>query len=169
MLTYDITNERLYGELGGRKIALWARSGGGRASKAHPAGEAGQMGLASWDTQRKEDSAKGIRGGPLPPGFYLVEKPASHPSLGKAAYLIQTPSSLLYANYSSASGLSVTDRDGFYIHGRGPKGSDGCIVPMEKFTELMALLTAHAPVGLKVVFRGVLEDKLPPPPPANLA
>jgi hypothetical protein len=33
-------------------------------------------------------------------------------------------------------------RDGFYIHGREPHGSDGCIVPLDKaqFTALMAAL-----------------------------
>ena len=31
-------------------------------------------------------------------------------------------------------------RDGFYLHGRGRHGSDGCIVPMEKFSELMTAL-----------------------------
>jgi hypothetical protein len=34
-------------------------------------------------------------------------------------------------------------RDGFYIHGRGPHGSDGCIVPLDKteFSNLMKALT----------------------------
>ena len=169
MLTYDIANERLFGAIGNQNIALWARSGGGRGSKIHPDGESGQLGLALWDTQRQEDGAKRIRGGPLPPGAYVVQKPAIHPTLGLSAYLEQTVTSLLYANPSSAIGLSVTNRDGFYIHGRGPKGSDGCVVPMEKFNQLMALLKAHAPVVLRVVNAGARTDKLPPAPPANVA
>lgn len=169
MLTYDITNEWLSGDINGKKIALFARSGGGRGSKVHPEGQADQMGLASWNTQRKENSANGIRGGPIPSGFYVVHKPAQHPPLGLAAYLEQTVTSLIYANPSSPTGVSVTARDALYIHNRGPKGSDGCIVPMEKFADLMALLTANAPIVLQVVYRGVRTDKLPSPAPANIA
>ena len=36
--------------------------------------------------------------------------------------------------------LVMFGRSGFYIHGRGPKGSDGCIVPMESFGPFMAAL-----------------------------
>jgi hypothetical protein len=34
-------------------------------------------------------------------------------------------------------------RDGFFIHGRGPHGSDGCIVPLDmtQFIDLMNALT----------------------------
>jgi hypothetical protein len=169
MLIYDIANERLYGRIGNQDMALWARSGGGRASKVHPEGKPGQSGLASWDTQRKEDDTRGIRGGPLPTGMYVVQKPAMHPDLKLSAYLEQTLTSMIYANPSAPVGISVTKRDGFYIHGRGPKGSDGCIVPMELFKELMALLTTHAPVLLKVVNAGARTDKLPPAAPANIA
>ena len=167
MLTYDITNERLIGQIGNEKISIWAKSGGGRASKVHAAGQPGQEGLGSWNTQRKE--AGSTRGGPLPPGFYTVQPPANHPVLGRAAYLEQTITSLMYANPSAALGVSVTERGGFYIHGRGPKGSDGCIVPMEDFGHLMDLLTANAPLMLQVVGAGVRIDKLPPPIPRNLA
>jgi hypothetical protein len=123
--------------------------------------------MASWDTQRKE--AAGIRGGPLPTGFYRVHRPAAHGSLGNAAYLEQTLTSLLYVKHSASAGVAATERGGFFIHARGPKGSDGCIVPMEKFDHLMTLLAAHAPVMLQVVSTGVRTDKLPPPVPGNLA
>ena len=51
-----------------------------------------------------------------------------HPHLGRAAFLEpdkRTP---------------MMGRDGFFIHGRGPHGSDGCIVPSAEFTELMDAL-----------------------------
>ena len=167
MLTYDIANERLTGTIGVENISLWAKSGGGRASKTHSEGQPGQEGLRSWNPQLK--AAGSTRGGPLPPGFYQVQKPANHPDLGRAAYLEQTITSLLYANPSAPGGVSMTQRDGFYIHGRGPKGSDGCIVPMEGFGHFMDLLAIHAPVMLQVVNVGARMDKLPPPIPANLA
>ena len=167
MLTYDITNERLFGTIGNEHISIWARSGGGRGSKVHPEGQPGQEGLASWNTQRKE--AGTTRGGPIPSGFYTVQPPANHHTLGRASYLEQTVTSLLYANLSAAAGVSATDRDGFYIHGRGRKGSDGCIVPMEDFAHLMDLLATSAPLMLHVVSAGVRMDKLPPAIPGNLA
>jgi hypothetical protein len=169
MLTYDIANERLSGKIGNKEISIWAKSGGGRGSKVHPDGKPGQMGLASWNTQRKQNDGTGIRGGPLPTGMYIVQKPANHPDLKLSAYLEQTLTSLLYEDRSALLGVSVTKRDGFYIHGRGPKGSDGCIVPMEMFDELMTLLKANAPLLLKVVNAGARVDKLPPPPPRNVA
>jgi hypothetical protein len=169
VLTYDIANERLHGTIGGRKISIWARSGGGRGSTVHPDGTPNQVGIRSWNSQRKQDDSKGIRGGPLPAGFYIVQKPAMHPDLKLSAYLEQTITSLLYANPSSALGIAVTKRDRLYIHGRGPKGSDGCIVPMEEFKPLMTLLKAHAPLALEVINEGVRTDKLPPGVPSNIA
>ena len=168
MLTYDIANERLYGTIGTRKISIWARSGGGRGSLVHPDGTPGQRAVRSWHSQLKQDDSKGIRGGPLPAGFYIVQKPKMHPDLKLSAYLEQTITSLLYANPSAALGISVTKRDRLYIHGRGPKGSDGCIVPMEEFSGLMTLLKAHAPLLLEVVNEGVRTDKLPPGAPSNI-
>jgi hypothetical protein len=167
VLLYDIANERLMGTIGNERISLWARAGGGRASTTHSEGQAGQLGLAAWDTQRQLAGNK--RGGPLPIGVYVIHKPAHHPHLGLAAYLEQTVTSLLYEMPSSPTGISVTKRGGFYIHGRGPKGSDGCIVPMESFSHLMQLLTTCAPIALKVINAGARTDKLPPPIPDNLA
>jgi hypothetical protein len=56
----------------------------------------------------------------------------------------------------SLAGLYVTDRGGFFIHGRGQHGSDGCIVPMEGFDALMSALEKAAPVGLLVVQPGIV-------------
>ena len=59
--------------------------------------------------------------------------------------------------------MTVTDRDGFYIHGAGPKGSDGCIVPESKVV-LKALLVAikavTGPVVVVVHSEGMNADKL---------
>jgi hypothetical protein len=50
------------------------------------------------------------------------------------------------------------DRAGFFIHGRGPRGSDGCIVPAEKDARLAlntAIKDAKSPVMLQVVEQGM--------------
>jgi hypothetical protein len=61
-----------------------------------------------------------------------VLPPSHHKQLGLSARLDP---------YDDAQARHMYGRDGFYIHGRGPHGSDGCIVPMESFAELMAALT----------------------------
>ena len=55
--------------------------------------------------------------------------------------MMQTLTSLLYQAVTSSVGISVTKRDGFLIHGQGPKGSDGCIVPASK-DDIKRLLSA---------------------------
>ena len=75
-----------------------------------------------------------VHGGPIPPGSYNVQTPAKHSHLGLSARL------------DSLTGKAPMGRDGFYIHGRGPHGSDGCIVPLDphQFTQLMQdLSTTH--------------------------
>jgi hypothetical protein len=157
LLTYSIGRERLSGNIGPHAISVRAVAGGGRGSTVHPAGQPGQLGPASWDTQRQAVGTR--RGGPLPPGTYIVHKPKYKEHLGRAAYLEQTLTSSLYKNPNSPLGLSATVRGGqegkgaFYIHGRGEDGSDGCIVPMESrdwFMGFMDLLGAYAPVVLVV-------------------
>lgn len=82
----------------------------------------------------KTDHAAGIHGGPLPIGSYTIDPPAHHPHLGYSARL--TP-------IAGTSLFGMCGRDGFYIHGRGPHGSDGCIVPATgaDFQALMQVLT----------------------------
>ena len=147
--------------IGPKAITLNALSGGGHGSKVHPAGQPGQLGVAYWHTQRQKTGL--LRGG-LPPGFYKVHKPAQHPHLGLSAYPEPTLTALLHLNLFRSSGVSVTQRGGFYIHGIGPKGSDGCIVvPPTSFHWLMDLLAQHTPLMLQVVNPGMSGDKLPNP------
>lgn len=86
---------------------------------------------------RKTDHAKGTHGGPLPIGEYAVAAPARHPHLGLAAKLTPTGKGLTFGMFG---------RDGFYIHGRGPHGSDGCIVP-ERNADFHALMRVLAESG----------------------
>lgn len=151
MLTYSISRERLFGRVGSKDFDLYAVSGGGRGRTK---GSADQT-LAGWSTWRKANQKKGVRGGPLPPGLYIVHAPVKHVRLGRAAYLEQTVSSILQFDATSSLGITVTDRDGFFIHGRGPSGSDGCIVPMEGFKQLLDAIATAAPIALKVVDEGI--------------
>jgi len=55
--------------------------------------------------------------------------------------LMQTLSPLVHADPWPPVGVSVTERSEFFIHDRGPKGSDGCVVP-GKDGDLKSLLDA---------------------------
>jgi hypothetical protein len=81
-------------------------------------------------TAGKASAIGHVHGGPLPPGKYIVSKPGHHPHLGLSAKLAHPH-------------FHPMGRDGFYIHGQGPHGSDGCIVPLQKsqFRDLMTALT----------------------------
>src|SRR4029077_17717719 len=97
MLTYDIARQRLFGTIGKEEFNLYACSGGGRGSKVHPYGDPNDKGstkgFGSWNFRRQESGQ--VRGGPIPPGFYVIHKPVPHPPLGLAAYLEQTLTSLV--------------------------------------------------------------------------
>lgn len=127
MLTYDIQSQRLSGTVGNQRFDMVAVSGGGRGSKIRPEG---QETLRSWSVGTKEDATRGDRGGPIPPGFYICRHLQNHPPFGECIFLEQTLTSLLVLTPGSPLGVEVQQRDGFYVHGRGPKGSDGCIVPL---------------------------------------
>jgi hypothetical protein len=67
------------------------------------------------------------RGGTLPPGHYSCTYLKNHKTFGECIYLKRNADTHL--RYPTASGISTDNRDDdFYIHGSGPKGSDGCIV-----------------------------------------
>ena len=148
ILKYSIMDEILYGTIDGESFSMRAFSGGGRGSTSGME----LYDLKHWSSRKKAPPIfnKDERGGPLPIGFYLVEYYGVHEHLGRCASLGQTLLSLLQTDYSSPIGLSVTDRSGFYIHGRGPKGSDGCIVPANK-VDLKNLLDAIESASTTVV------------------
>jgi hypothetical protein len=119
-LIYDIFAERLYGVVGCQQFSMYAVSGGGRGRR---------NGLVDVSFKsRLSTTEEGInqRGGPLPSGEYECEYLANHPPFHECIHL-----RLL----TSVDRLTLTKVGGhralnsFYIHSRGPKGSDGCIVP----------------------------------------
>jgi hypothetical protein len=126
-LTYDIAKELLYGTVGKEKFHLKAYSGGGRG-KAAGYGP-GESSLRSHLSTTKEDEDAGIRGGPIPPGDYRCVYLAHHHPFKGAVIQLSPQHSARAIHTVFASMPIVHHRGGFYIHGRGELGSDGCIVP----------------------------------------
>ena len=124
-LTYYIFEGILIGSAGGKHFHISALSGGaGGSTKLQPAASVNNP----YSTALKTAKSPHKHGGPLPIGKYRIEPPGRHPHLGLSAQLTQV------------SG-STYGRGGFFIHGRGPHGSDGCIVPMHN-SEFQGLMTA---------------------------
>lgn len=126
-LTYYIFEGVLVGTIGGNYIHQFALSGGGGGSTTKVGGTATNNPYS----EGLKTSGRGLshqHGGPIPPGRYIIHQPAQHAHLGLAAYL-------------EPAGGNMMGRDGFFIHGRGPHGSDGCVVPLSNFSSLMAALT----------------------------
>jgi len=129
-LTFSIVEGLLAGTIGRRMFHMTAVSGGGAGStRNQPATSANNPYMEGLKTVGDSKSLGHVHGGPIPPGLYKVHTPSHHPHLGLSARLDHPR-------------FKPMGRDGFYIHGRGPHGSDGCIVPLDvsKFNELMAAL-----------------------------
>jgi hypothetical protein len=124
-LTYSIAREWLSGSIDRQQFQLRASSGGGRGRK----GAGAEFSVNSYDVHRKANKSEDITGGPLPPGLYSCEFVAAHPKLHRCIRLLP------------AVTVKLAGRGGFYIHGRGKHGSDGCIVP-ENASELHRLVEA---------------------------
>src|SRR5262245_61686922 len=128
-LTYYIFEGELVGTANNRMWHVSARSGGGAGSTQNPADENANNPYAQG--VKTQEGRQHRHGGPIPAGRYRIATPSRHPHLGLSARLDP---------YDAAQERAMMGRDGFYIHGRGRHGSDGCIVPMEQFQELMAAL-----------------------------
>jgi hypothetical protein len=116
-LVYYIWDERLVGSLGNQSFNIHAVSGGGRGATIGVPDRS----LASYSPHRRK--AHGIRGGVIPPGWWRVERPSEYRGkmMRPSARLI--PMSMQWVDYNRDY-----DREPFLIHGRGPQGSDGCLV-----------------------------------------
>jgi hypothetical protein len=129
-LTYYISQGLLTGLADGHMVNIHAMSGGGGGSTKNPDGNADTNNPSAESLQEKQGKG-GHRGGPLPSGRYKIGTPIHRPHLGLSAEL---------EPYDKEQASHMYGRSGFFIHGRGPLGSDGCIVPMESFHDLMAWL-----------------------------
>ena len=112
-LSYNLVSKRLRGEIDGIQIDAVAVSGGRAGSKT--VGAVAQ-GIANnpFATAVKKTSA--VPGGPLPLTLYRL---VTHERKKNWIRLQPVDANVL------------GDRAGFAIHGRGMRGSDGCIVPMD--------------------------------------
>jgi hypothetical protein len=119
-LVYLIADERLYGKVNQKHFDMKAYSGGGRGSTQGR----DEHSEASFDYRiRKISEEAGERGGPIPPGIYMVQRSEKNPTLGEANKLVSATA------HWTTPGRGYSFPGGFYIHGRGRYGSDGCIVP----------------------------------------
>ena len=127
-LTYSIFEGVLTGTTNGKMWHIFAASGGRGASKTPGVVNAG---LANNPYATGVKLQTGSSGGPIPTGRYAIEKPlTNYHGKGRWAKLIPD------------SHNAMLHRAGFAIHGPGPRGSDGCIVPrnVAEFHELMDAL-----------------------------
>lgn len=117
----------LLGSFGSRRFHMFALSGGGGGSKGRlgifPTEVVNNPYFESKRAKGPERDPKHEHGGPLPLGWYTVSPPrastkAERARMGRCAKL--TP----------RKWTNMMNRRGMFIHGQGPHGSDGCIVPV---------------------------------------
>jgi hypothetical protein len=125
-LTYYIFDGILVGFAGGGHIFMIAGSGGGSGSTSHTGSDtANNVYATGVKTTGGSKSKSHKHGGPLPLGKYKIHPSAKNPHLGRSCYLEPDPHNQMFG------------RSGFYIHGTGPHGSDGCIVPPSRLSFLL--------------------------------
>jgi hypothetical protein len=126
-LTYYLFEGLLTGITAGHLVNVQALSGGGGGSTRH-GGNADTNNPYSQGVKTTGSGAAHHHGGPIPTGRYRILPPAHDPHLGRSCRLDP---------YDRDQEKRMHGRSGFFIHGRGPHGSDGCIVPLESFQALM--------------------------------
>ena len=144
-LEYSAASELLTGAIGSSRFRVVASSGGSRGHKTSVSAKAAGKYLHAQassltshlaTTKTIEKDGKYLqRGGTLPPGHYICDYHAKHAAFGECIQLRQTSDAL--AIHSPFSPFPIPHgRSGFFIHGSGPKGSDGCIVPANEVERL---------------------------------
>ncbi len=121
-LTYNVVEMRLTGSIDGYNIDATAYSGGRAGSKqrgvVHPI-------LANNPFATGVKLTKDNPGGTLPLGTYQLKTHEKRKN---------------WIRLNPVTGTNLKGRAGFAIHGRGARGSDGCIVP----EDFHAVLSIHA-------------------------
>jgi hypothetical protein len=142
-LLYLIADQMLVGDIEGTHFQMRAVSGG-RAGTKTPGAE--NEGLANNPYLSWVKKGPNPIGGPLPCGSYTLRL---------------RPSKTNWIDLIPENPHRMWGRDGFAIHGRGPRGSDGCIVPMTpgELVKLVAAVgAAKTPVTLTVI-AGEIHDR----------
>jgi hypothetical protein len=151
-LTYFVSKELLTGQINGKQFEIKAVSGGARGSTAGKA----QFSLESYDPKKATSGSgkeKNERGGALPSGLWWVYPPEwkkdnKHPTLGSWVSFLKP-----VGNQAEKFPTRKYDKEtGFFIHGTGPHGSNGCIViPGQVRQELLLAVEKAGGVTLEVV------------------
>lgn len=141
-LTYYIHEGLLEGSIGKEKFSIDAVSGG-RAGSKTPGAVNFRVANNPLAVCRKLDEGEGIEGGPLPPGGYTAKPHPKHDN---------------WIRLEPDASNAMCNRSGFAIHGRGKRGSDGCIVP-NNYNDLLRLMKAVKKVGS--VHLDVKDSKFP--------
>lgn len=144
-LTYNIASYLLTGTVDGTSINAYAGSGG-RAGTKTPGALNWWLANNPFATSVKLNAAHTNVGGPLPMGTYTLALHESRPD---------------WIRLQPTDASRMMGRSGFAIHGRGARGSDGCIVPTDfaNVQLLCKLVRARQeakkpPVSLQVVAIG---------------
>lgn len=128
ILTYSIATELLRGTITNQEFIIHTLSGGRRGSTTPGAP---QHTPASYDSFRQTRHDKGVHGGPLPPGIYICRYVANHHKFHECIFLDRTLTAMLRVDSDARIRIYPRDND-FFIHGAGPHGSDGCLVPSDE-------------------------------------
>jgi len=146
-LTYNIVDMSLSGNLSGRAFNAVAYSGGRAGSKqekaVHPILANNPFGTG----MKLSDKTPG---GSLPLGLYELRTHETRKN---------------WVRLNPVAGTNMRGRAGFAIHGRGDRGSDGCIVPndFENVLQIYTLLKTREKAGvaaptLQVIAVGDIES-----------
>lgn len=139
-LMYDAAIEILSGTIGRNAFRMTAYSGG---SRGHRTGvkpelatrylhrESERLSSRMTTTVELKDSQGRYkrRGGTLPPGHYNCEYIAHHHTFGECIRLLRCADARAIRTPFYPHPIPHGRGNDFFIHGSGPKGSDGCIVP----------------------------------------
>lgn len=138
-LVYSAASQTLTGLIGDIHFNDIAYSGGSRGHKATASANAkrylhasslnesmGRLATTREIYDKKSDTYS-QRGGTIPPGHYHCVYVASHPSFHECIRLDQMRDAHAIVSPFARHAI-VHHRGGFFIHGHGPKGSDGCVV-----------------------------------------
>jgi hypothetical protein len=142
-LTYNAATGLLTGLVGNQVFNDLADSGGARGHKStthavarrylHSNSLNESMGrlATTREAYDKKTDRYTQRGGTLPPGHYHCVYLENHGSFHRCIRLDQMRDA--YAIVSPYARQAIFHhRGGFFIHGHGPKGSDGCLVPVSE-------------------------------------
>jgi len=145
-LTYDAILEMLHGTIGTQSFQLKAYSGGSRGHKQvtpklaadYLHNQAGKLSSRLATTAEVKDRAGHYRqrGGTLPAGHYSCHYMAHHKTFHECIQLLRRADARAIISPFSPHPIPHGRGNDFFIHGSGPKGSDGCIVPANEAQRL---------------------------------